>query len=353
MFRKNIKPVVLAGALALATAVSPVFAAEDTKSIDVTKTAEFADGFNTVEGKFSFTVTPYSYYTYKNSDGSTDEEFYKKDTNGEKLDSVFPSHSITDIDINYDVNGTNQSKSGNGTLTFKKNTNTIPGVYIYTVQENTGTDANWTYDDTTYYVYVTVEDDGTVGITQIKAKKGNTSLPEKDKLTAINFTNQYTENATFEVGKTVTGKYGDKTKSFAFNIKFVQADYAPEQDITGTVYKDGQATDQKITFTYDENGTDVSLADGEAIVFNQIPVGTTYYVTETVAGDDGYTSTYEQSINGSQNQGTASKTDAVTDIVYDDNKNDKVQFTNNKEGKIDTGIITNNAPYIVLLGASG
>lgn len=89
MFRKNIKPVVLAGALALATAVSPVFAAEDTKSISVTKTAEFASGFNTVNGEFSFTVTPYSYYTYKNSDGSTDEEAYNEKTNGEK----FPTYA--------------------------------------------------------------------------------------------------------------------------------------------------------------------------------------------------------------------------------------------------------------------
>ncbi|MDD7282242.1 MAG: FctA domain-containing protein, partial [Erysipelotrichaceae bacterium] len=308
MFRKNIKPVVLAGALALATAVSPVFAAEDTKSIDVTKTAEFADGFNTVNGEFSFTVTPYSYYTYKNSDGSTDEEFYKKDTNGEKLDSVFPSHTITDIDINYDVNGTNQSKSGNGTLTFKKNTNTIPGVYIYTVQENTGTDANWTYDDTTYYVYVTVEDDGTVGITQIKAKKGNTSLPEKDKLTAINFTNQYTENATFEVGKTVTGKYGDKTKDFAFSIEFKKAAQALNTEIVGTVYNGDDATNTTYTFEYGQVQT-VNLKDGQTIKFNTIPVGTTYYVTETVAGDDGYSSSYVQTSNNAQGKSTSASKD--------------------------------------------
>ena len=212
MFKKNIKPVLLAGALALATAVSPVFAEETTNSISVTKTAEFASGFNTVNGEFSFTVTPYSYYTYKNSDGSTDEEAYNEKTNGEK----FPTSALGNIIIDYDANGTfAASKSESQNLTFTKTIKTIPGVYVYTVKENDGKVNGWSYDETVYYVYVTVKEDGGVKITQVETKDDATMGNKKG---AITFDNQYTENATFEVGKTVTGEYGDKTKSFAFNI---------------------------------------------------------------------------------------------------------------------------------------
>ena len=74
MFKKNIKPILMAGALALATAVSPVFAEQNNatpNSIPVYKELVVAEGNNNVSETFNFTVQIDKYYAYAGDTGAT------------------------------------------------------------------------------------------------------------------------------------------------------------------------------------------------------------------------------------------------------------------------------------------
>lgn len=97
------------------------------------------------------------------------------------------------------------------------------------------------------------------------------------------------------------------------------------------------------------------LRDGEQLVFEKLPAGTSYNAVE-VGETDGYTPKVTVIEDGKQNADKAG-TDAgdlssaatgQTNLVGE--KENRVTFVNTYKDVAVTGIITNNMPFIVLAG---
>ena len=357
MFKKNIKPILMAGALALATAVSPVFAEQNNatpNSIPVYKELVVAEGNNNVSETFNFTVQIDKYYAYAGDTGATP--------------TTYPTYTLNSITANtkYPASWTYK---GSSSISFSLN-GAVPGVYTYNLVENEKTPTtNQTYktDKTTYKLYVTVENVRTesgdaitesVQITSVKATKtggtdkdGNNVSSSNDKLDNITFVNEMIEDkvadSVFSLRKVVDGKTGDKTKLFRFSgtITLPANTIGTSYTLTGGRNSEGVETDITLNSGVNENVV-FYLRNGDTISSGKLPVGTTYSITEdsvngyttTVVGDDDNV-TEERVADGRI-------TDEPTDL-------DQITVTNTNNSTPVTGVIVNNMPYIALLGASG
>ena len=227
---------------------------------------------------------------------------------------------------------------------------THAGEYVYTVKEVAGDNKNTTYDETEYTVHVYVINDGESlkfdGITVEKAggeKVDPTKETEEAKTTGFNFKNTYkediedAENGVLTVTKSITGNYGDKTKTFPITVTLTLPSTAAESDVALGDNSKGTLSGTTVT---------AELADGDSIVFTQLPAGTTFTVSEKQAAN------YEGTIAG--DLVTEVKGDAGEDITTAQSQpvikaGNTVKVTNNREDVIPTGVIINNLPYIVLV----
>ena len=361
MFKKNIKPILMAGALALATTVSPVFAVDggnddQASGIPVTKTFTYAKGVKSFStDTFNFNISFVG--AFNPITGSP--------INGATL-NVTPTIEDNDPEISYTFEPKTDSQNSiiddtiaTSSINFAANTNTVPGVYKYSISEATTTDTNVTYSDATYTILVEVTNptQGTGFVITPHVYAGDVDYnTNAEKAGAITFANSYTENKAnaLKVTKTVTGNYGDKQEYFQFSGTITipstaksAFEFTPNTDIT--------ATDNDTTYTIQPGGSQTFtfyLKSGETFNFGTLPVGTTYSFKETKAGTDGYTTTISGADSGNKN--SAASTDAATGTVTDaDDDKDEVLFTNDKNSTPLTGVIVNNMPYIALLGASG
>lgn len=121
-------------------------------------------------------------------------------------------------------------------------------------------------------------------------------------------------------------------REFTFNIVFKPATGKTKDDYVGaTVVKNGTAE----TWAIDESVTHtVTLKHGDNFVINNLPEGVTYTITEDF-NDSNWTTTI-----GSTETKVASGTvneDAV------------VEYVNTHVGVPDTGVILDNAPYMLML----
>lgn len=210
------------------------------------------------------------------------------------------------------------------------------GEYIYEITEAVDTPAGGvTYDTNTYYLKVTVayEDETYTNLVCYPALHIGSLQGDK----ASEIVNKY-EAGSLSISKTVTGNLGDKSKYFAFTVTLTGEEgktYAAEPfEVTGG---SNQSNPDSIAIGTSET---FYLHDGETITIANLPYGVSYTVVETP--DDAY-DTY---INGSETASADGKAEgtvgaAATTVAY---RND------NNNGEIDTGITTDNLPYIVLMG---
>ena len=174
------------------------------------------------------------------------------------------------------------------------------------------------------------------------------------KTDKILFTNTYAKNdATLTIEKNTTGTYADKTKKFNFEITFTKSPMSDQTSFTGTIGA------QSETYTAGTPKT-FSLADGEQLVFSNLPVGTTYVVKE-LAASDGYTPsvTVVENRTTTLKNKTVQETEALDTLKQDGTKNlvgeadNKVTFTNTHQGGVvPTGILMNNLPFILLVAVA-
>ena len=365
MFKKNIKPILMAGALALATAVSPVFADDNgnddqVSGIPVTKTFTYAKGVNSFStDTFNFNISFVG--AFNPITGSP--------INGATL-NVTPTIEDNDPEISYTFEPKTDSQNSiiddtiaTSSINFAANTNTVPGVYKYSISEATTTDTNVTYSDATYTILVEVTNptQGTGFVITPHVYAGDVAYnTNAEKAGAITFANSYTENKAnaLKVTKTVTGNYGDKQEYFQFSGTITipstaksAFEFTPNTDIT--------ATDNDTTYTIQPGGSQTFtfyLKSGETFNFGTLPVGTTYSFRETKAGTDGYTTTISgaDQVEYKDNTNVVKPSTIAKGTVTDaDDDKDEVLFTNDKNSTPLTGVIVNNMPYIALLGASG
>lgn len=208
---------------------------------------------------------------------------------------------------------------GNITVALPEYTNV--GVYEYTLQEVAGNTAGVAYYGKTIKLVVTVVN-GTVGNIRVAAvhteDEGGTKSSE--------FINTY-RAGTLKVSKTVAGNLGDKNKYFEFKVTLTGENgktYGASYAVTG-----GSKDDNPKSIVIGQETT-FMLKHGDTLSIANLPYNVTYTVTETADAD------YETTKAGDTGTINAAEHTAA--------------FTNTKEGSIDTGVTTENLPYVLLIG---
>lgn len=211
------------------------------------------------------------------------------------------------------VNGTT------GEITIALPDYTSVGVYEYTLKEVDNKTAGVAYYSDNIRLVVTVIN-GENGKLRIAAVHVESEGAKSDT-----FPNTYSAGS-LKVTKTVKGNLGDKDKYFEFTVELTGE--------TGKTYADSFAVSGG---SNKENPTSIKLGEettfllkhGDTITIANLPYGVTYTVTETAA--EGYTTEKTGA------DGTISAADQIA------------AFTNTKDGSIDTGVVLNNMPYILVL----
>ena len=208
-----------------------------------------------------------------------------------------------------------------GNITVALPEYTSVGVYEYTLQEVAGTTAGVAYYGKTIKLVVTVVN-GTDGNIRVAA----VHTESEDEVKSDKFENTYSAG-TLNVSKTVTGNLGDKNKYFEFKVTLTGVEgktYGDSYAVSG-----GSKDDNPKSIVIGQETT-FMLKHGDTLSIANLPYGVTYTVTETAA--DGYTT----SATGDTGKINAAEQTAA--------------FTNTKTGSIDTGVTTENLPYVILMG---
>ena len=259
------------------------------------------------------------------------------------------------------------------------------GVYTYKLTETNGGVAGVEYDDSVYYVNVyvinQVDDNnvptGLVTVSDITAWRTNNM--SADALTALQkdwtgdlldinaddadgkvgndggdneidypFENEYSTDADLIVSKTVTGNYASTTQEFDFTVALTGLTANTTYTLTDA---DGNAVD----VTADAAGAatvTTKLAHGETFTIAGLPSSAKYTITETQ--DATYSGEYAVTDGSGNNvSGTAAiGADVVATGLLADNSmvdnvltDEEVDFTNNNEYTVPTGIALSVLPF--------
>lgn len=331
--KKKLGAFVLAGTMLLSMGTTVFAAGEPTApdvnqngTVPITKEFEMADGLRTPAATFKFTATS---------------------TTSDALPATI-------TDVTYRAGETGTLKDGkyviskNTAISFRGNWKHA-GEYVYTVTESKENPvSNVTYDNTSYTLRVYVIN-GTNGpqIEKITAQGAN------GKTDKILFTNTYAKNdATLTIEKKTTGKYANKTKEFNFEITFTKSPMSDQTTFTGNIGSEPVECTAGIEKPF-------TLADGEQLVFHDLPVGTTYVVKE-LAAKDGYTPsvTVKENQTNTVTNKTVQETEALNTLKENGKNNlvgeneNKVTFTNTYKDVAVTGIVMNNLPFILLVAVA-
>ena len=329
--KKTIGALLLAGTMVFSMGMN-VFAAGETipdvnnqGQVPVTKEFEMADGLETPTVTFKFTATS---DTPDALPATIQDVSYAKGDKGTSKEGKYVISKDTEIAFTGDWEHA--------------------GEYVYTVKETKETAKNVTYDESSYTlrVYV-VNDENGLKVQQITAKG------KEGKTNKIVFKNQYTKNdASLTIEKATTGAYADKTKKFDFEITFTKSPMSDQTEFTGNI------GEQSVTCTAGQ-AKKFQLADKEQLVFQKLPVGTTYFVKELEAAD-GYTpkvtvvenqaiTVTDKTVQEAKALDTL-KLDGTTNLVGE--KENKVTFTNTYKDIAITGVVMNNLPFILLVAVA-
>lgn len=331
--KKKIGALILAGTMLLSMGTTVFAAGESTApdvnqngTVPITKEFEMADGLRTPAATFKFTAT--------------------SQTPG-ALPATIANVSFTEGQTGTLI-GEKYVLEGTTAISFQ---GTWPhvGEYVYTVTEKQESMPNVTYDDSIYTLRVYVIN-GTNGLEVEKI----TAQGANGKTDKILFTNTYAKNdATLTIEKNTTGKYADKTQEFNFEITFTKSPMSDQTTFTGKIGSEPVECTAGTAKPF-------TLADGDRLVFHDLPVGTTYVVKELDALD-GYTPsvTVVENRTTTVNRTAAQEGDALDTLKEGGKRNlvgeyeNKVTFTNtHKGGVVPTGILMNNLPFILLVAVA-
>ena len=286
-------------------------------------TTSFAEEAGDVTTPTDGTVTIHKVYKLENADTTSPAETFTlvqdgdgKVTDGEATEA--PALGTITGATYEEGAATVSGTTGDITVALPEYTNV--GVYEYTLKEVPGTTAGVTYYDKGIKLVVTVVNDNNGKLRIAAVHTESTGEVKSD-----NFPNTY-KAGELDVSKTVTGNLGDKNKYFEFKVKLTGEKgktYRDSYAVTG-----GSNTENPSTIKIGEETTFL-LKHGDTITIANLPYGVTYTVTETAA--EGYTT---------EKTGDTGKINAADQAA---------EFTNNKAGSIDTGVVLNNMPYILVL----
>lgn len=208
-------------------------------------------------------------------------------------------------------------------ITINLPTYTAVGVYSYEFTENNNNVAGVSYRSEKICLVVTVMQDGDnkVRVAAVHAETAG------DKTSS--FDNTYSAGS-LNVKKVVTGIMGDREKKFTVKVTFT----APEGKVVNSTieYNDGVNEKMLAPGWSDSVTATFEIKHDQTVTFTNIPYGVTYAVTEEVPDD--YTVEY-----AGQNGAVAAASADCT-------------ITNNKDGQVDTGIVLDSMPYVLLLAVA-
>lgn len=212
------------------------------------------------------------------------------------------------------------------------------GVYTYDVNQTVGTQAGVSYDSKTLKMKVTValDNDDQYYVAFVTTTLGDSDGNGQTDVKSGSFENTYSAGS-LAVTKNVTGNMGDRNQYFKITVTLTgeagktYADSYPVSGGSKLVNGTGDAAASTISI-----GTpaDFYLKHGETFTIANLPYGVTYTVEEENYSNDGYTTT------------TTYSDDASKKI---DTNLDTVTITNSKEAAVDTGIMLDSLPYVLLL----
>lgn len=285
-------------------------------------TTSFAEEAGDVTTPKDGIVTIHKVYKLENADTKSPAETFTLEQVGKKVkdgDATEAPDLGTITGATYKEGAaTIRGTTGDITVALPEYTNV--GVYEYTLKEVAGKTAGVTYYDKDIKLVVTVvnDDNGKLRIAAVHTE--STGEAKSD-----NFPNTY-KAGELDVSKTVIGNLGDKNKYFEFKVTLTGENgktYRDSYAVTG-----GSNTANPSTIKIGEETTFL-LKHGDTITIANLPYGVKYTVTETAA--EGYTT---------EKTGDTGKINAADQAA---------KFTNTKEGSIDTGVVLNNMPYILVL----
>lgn len=222
------------------------------------------------------------------------------------------------------------------------------GIYTYDVKQVAGTTAGVTYSNVTARLKVTVARDETisdesankyyVAFVSLALDEDGNGIPGQK---TAEFVNTYSAGS-LDVKKVVTGNLGDQTKDFNVTVTFT----APAGLSVNSEIKYTDDGEEKTIVPSKWNGAEgasktasvvIDLKHNETVTFTNIPYGVTYTVVE-----DDYTS----EAMGKYDEADYTFSDPDKEI---DSSSDTVTITNTKESPVDTGIVLDSLPYVLLI----
>lgn len=322
----------------IATMSFPAFAARPTPNVGANGLVTITKNYKVVGSEdkkapaetFNFTVTPGA--TIHTETGDVEKTVEKSEA------TTIPPMAANSDKKTVEFT-TALTADGTGTFTVDvANLNiTKPGIYYYTVTETAGNTAGVDYAADPMIMVITAgyaDDDENSTLSYWVGLHDSKVFNDKNKP----FENTYTAGS-LNVTKKVTGSLGNKDKKFKIDVTFT-APAGKTVKSTITYVNDGEksiAPDawklNTTTNKYEANVT-VELAHKGFVQFNNIPKDVTYNVEEQDYSREEYTATYEET----------TKAGTITSDV-------KSTTITNKRGDdtIDTGVILDNAPYILML----
>ena len=270
----------------------------------------------------------------------------------------YPQGAIpTDLVLGVNANTTSGKTDG---FTVDLPDFTIPGKYTYVFQENdpyvAGVVPNTNYYQVTVWALQDESQTGTgnhikecyVKLSQVELKNdAYVEVSGKTKLSQIENTYQA---GTVTITKSVTGNMGNKSTKFNFKVVLES-----DKPVNSTVVSTG---DKTFTFTANDNGKYTAeqtykLADGETWTITNLPFGVTYTVYEMNGEGETATAVAQgNTLTAESKTYTVSYDTAKTGALDEKTANHKIAtiVTNNCGNEnIDTGVILDNAPYILML----
>ena len=232
-----------------------------------------------------------------------------------------------------------------------------PGVYYWEITKTAddgGAPLTLSNNNDKTYLFAFVTDvDG-------KLTAAATGLSTTDELKAkVEFQDQYPATGVdLSVGKTVTGNQGSKEQYFKYDIQITPAGHATRNyqisgfDTADTVnaspYNSGatQPTNPVSLTGNSQSTITVWLRHGQTFKIEDLPYGTSYTVTESA--NDGYTVTTAvtgDNTNSAANDIASGSGATVTDASL--TADTTVQYTNNKDADVPTGISLSNGAAIM------
>lgn len=234
--------------------------------------------------------------------------------------------------------------SQNASISMRLPAYTKVGIYTYQVKEVNGGTLGMTYDDTTYTLQVRVANKMVGGKIDSTGAKVCYVTMKADGVKESSVKNTYNAS-NLTISKNVEGNMGDRDKEFDFKVT-LKVPAGKTLRSTINVPK-GSA----ITWT-DEVGTvTFKLSHGESFTLMNLPYDIEYTVDEmngttALKQDDKINNTYQVSYdtNKTGTIGTGDGKIAPTDGVI------STEVTNTwGDDEIDTGVILDNAPYMLML----